>query len=386
MPGTFSMRVGTRRVHGRWASAAAAACAALALAMPHAGPAGAAESVLLPFGGGQAVRVIQGYNGGSHQGRSRYALDLVLAGGGTSGAEVVSPVAGVVSWAQAPGTGHGCLAAAVRDGSYSVVLCHILLDHAYRAGEAVARGQTLGTVGPPGAVGNNGTAHVHLELHRGRLANNPVPFGGPDGLALDGTDLAASGAANEHAGRASLVSRNGPGSGPREAAPAPAAAPRAAPPRATPSPTPTPAAQQAAAAAPASSSASVAVVEGTGACLKVRATPSLEAGVVDCLPDGTEVRLGDGVEHRDALTWRRIPGQGWAAMDFLRPRRAVITGTDSCLNVRDAPSTLGAVVTCLPEGTSVAIGESAQGDLGRWLRVDQVVNGGAGWVLADFLS
>ena len=44
-----------------------------------------------PFGS-QAARVIQGYSGGTHQGRSQYALDLVLAGGGTSGAQVVSPV------------------------------------------------------------------------------------------------------------------------------------------------------------------------------------------------------------------------------------------------------------------------------------------------------
>ena len=140
----------------------------------------AAESVLNPFGD-QAARVIQGYSGGTHQGRSQYALDLVLAGGGTSGAQVVSPVAGRVVWAMAPGAGNGCMGIAMNGSSHSVAMCHVQWTHAFRRGEAVARGQALGTVGAAGRLGNNGTPHVHLELHRGGQARDPVPFSAASG-------------------------------------------------------------------------------------------------------------------------------------------------------------------------------------------------------------
>src|SRR5687767_1838015 len=80
----------------------------------------AAEPVAMPFVGGKEVRIIQGYSGGTHQGRSQFGLDLVLAGGGTSGAEVLAPINGRVGWAQAPGSGTGCLSITMSDGSYSV--------------------------------------------------------------------------------------------------------------------------------------------------------------------------------------------------------------------------------------------------------------------------
>jgi hypothetical protein len=127
-------------------------------------------------------------------------------------------------------------------------------------------------------------------------------------------------------------------------------------------------------------------VEGTGACLQVREQPSLDGQVVDCVLDGTEVQLSDRVEYSDALTWRQVRGQGWVAAEFLRRTHAVVTGTGSCLNVRDAPSTLAGVLTCLPEGTSVAIGESIQGDFGGWLRVDRGIDLAPGWVLEGFVT
>src|SRR6266540_2067301 len=88
------------------ATAAALIAALLPFAPAHA--ASAPQTLPLPFPGGQAVRIIQGYNGGSHQGASQYALDLVLSGAGTSGAQVLSPVDGSVVWAFAPGGGNGC--------------------------------------------------------------------------------------------------------------------------------------------------------------------------------------------------------------------------------------------------------------------------------------
>ena len=137
-------------------------------------PAFAAESVAMPFTGGKAVRIIQGYNGGTHQGRSRLGLDLVLADGGTGGAEVVAPFDGTVTWAQGPNAGNGCIAIAMKSGSHSVMLCHVSLNKAYERGESVTRGQTLGTVGKDGSVGNNGVAHIHYELHSGNRANRGV--------------------------------------------------------------------------------------------------------------------------------------------------------------------------------------------------------------------
>jgi SH3-like domain-containing protein len=105
---------------------------------------------------------------------------------------------------------------------------------------------------------------------------------------------------------------------------------------------------------------------------------------VDCVWDGAEVQLGDGVQHSDALTWRQVPGLGWVAEQFLRRTRAVISSTGSCLNVRDTPSTLGAVLTCLPEGTPVTLGESTAGEFGAWTHVTR--GDQAGWVLEGFLS
>jgi murein DD-endopeptidase MepM/ murein hydrolase activator NlpD len=74
------------------------------------------------------------------------------------------------------------------------MLCHLMLDRAYKRGEKVSRGQRLGTVAAPGEVGNNGLAHVHLELHR---ATGPFPFSPPNGVLLDGVDQPFTGETNE---------------------------------------------------------------------------------------------------------------------------------------------------------------------------------------------
>lgn len=154
-------------------------------------PAVGAESLGNPFPEGRPVWVIQGYEGSTHQGRSRYGLDLALVGADSSEAEVVSPVEGSVTWAQEPGGANGCLGIAFNNGEHTAVLCHVIHDHHFQRGESVSRGQRLGTVGPPNTVGNNGAPHVHLELHRGRSSNNPVPFNLPDGLPLEGVGVPA---------------------------------------------------------------------------------------------------------------------------------------------------------------------------------------------------
>ena len=53
---------------------------------------------------------------------------------------------------------------------------HVVLNKAYGRGDSVTRGQTIGTVGVDGTVGNNGIAHIHYELHS-------EPAAGPKGYA-----------------------------------------------------------------------------------------------------------------------------------------------------------------------------------------------------------
>ena len=139
----------------------------------------AMDTVTLPFETGAAVQVIQGYNGGTHQGDSRFGLDIVLADQPTSGAPVLSPLDGSVAWAFDPGDKTGCVEVVQPERTLGVMLCHVLLDRPYSRGERVSRGQVLGTVGAPGTVGNNGTAHVHIELHQGGRSSDPVPSARP---------------------------------------------------------------------------------------------------------------------------------------------------------------------------------------------------------------
>jgi hypothetical protein len=155
------------------------------------------------------VQISQGYNGGSHQAASLYGLDLVLTGGETSGAAVLSPFDGIVPWAFPPGEKTGCIKILAQDRRYGAMLCHILLDRPFNPGERVARGQQLGTVGAPGTVGNNGSAHVHMELSAGSRTSDIVPFSVANGgLALDGVDLPFTGERNEHVLQGPIVSTN----------------------------------------------------------------------------------------------------------------------------------------------------------------------------------
>ena len=190
----------------------------------------AETSVPLPFDSGEAVQIVQGYNGGTHQDASVYGLDLVLTDGTTSGARVLSPFDGSVPWAFAPGEKTGCIEILARDGQFGTMLCHIILDRPFSRGEKVIRGQQLGTVGAPGMVGNNGLAHVHMELHQHGRGSDTVPFSVSNGgLPLEDADLPFTGGVNEHGGEGPIVSTSAYTDAPiAVAAPAPAS-PRSAP-------------------------------------------------------------------------------------------------------------------------------------------------------------
>jgi hypothetical protein len=61
------------------------------------------------------------------------------------------------------------------------------------------------------------------------------------------------------------------------------------------------------------------VVVGTGQCLNVRDGPGLDKAAIDCLQDGTTIKLAEGPQEVDDFQWWRIDGRdGWVAADWLR--------------------------------------------------------------------
>jgi hypothetical protein len=61
------------------------------------------------------------------------------------------------------------------------------------------------------------------------------------------------------------------------------------------------------------------VVAGTGQCLNVREAPGLAPAAIDCLQDGTTIKLAEGPQLVDGFQWWRIDGRdGWVAADWLR--------------------------------------------------------------------
>lgn len=62
------------------------------------------------------------------------------------------------------------------------------------------------------------------------------------------------------------------------------------------------------------------VVTNTGDCLNVRVAAGRENDAIICVKDGTEVKVTDGPQSADALTWWKVQtvlGEGWAAEDYL---------------------------------------------------------------------
>ncbi len=348
----------------------------------------------LPFAAGTSWRIIQGYEGGTHgTGPERYALDLVREGGPTAGAEVLAPASGTVWWMNPPGTGNGCLLIKIDGGNGLIVeLCHIIA-RPLRVDQRVELGQPVGTVGPDGAVGNNGLAHLHLSLHRTPdfgVTRIAAPFAPPDGLPLDGVSLPPNGTPNQYACpgptcRGVLTSTNAAGSQPALAAVAPVPA----------APSVSPAASPAAPVAlRAGVTARVAAGPNPGDCVNVRGGPGLTAPVLSCLPDGALVTVTDGPVTADGRLWWRLEGLGWAAGDYLvgvsapapalRPggRAIVDAGEGDCLNLRAAPGMAAPVLACLPSGARVTITDGPRtADGHTWWQVD-----GRGWAAADYLQ
>jgi hypothetical protein len=66
------------------------------------------------------------------------------------------------------------------------------------------------------------------------------------------------------------------------------------------------------------------VVAGADPCVNVREGPSLNQKAVDCIPDGTKIRLSAGPTAADGINWWQVEGRsGWVAGDYLRYPDAV---------------------------------------------------------------
>jgi len=158
-------------------------------------------NIKMPFAKGAPWRILQGYNGSSHQNNSStwqyyYSLDLVRADGNTAGQRVLSPVDGTIRWID---ESYGGMSINLGDG-YAFAYFHTNLDPGLAAGQTIRQGQYLGTVAPPGAAGNGGTPHIHVTLWTtndgGNWDRHAVPFTGDH--RIDGYDFPDKGGSNQY--------------------------------------------------------------------------------------------------------------------------------------------------------------------------------------------
>jgi len=152
---------------------------------------GASSSITWPVRGGTWT-VIQGYNGGTHNGSTyRYSLDIAK-GSGTAGADVYSPVSGTVVWND---PNSGGLAIDI-GGGYTMCMFHVTFSGDLGRGDTITQGQWLGTISGPGGPGYASTPHVDMTLWAsGRVS---TPFSGA--FAISGQSFAGGASYNLHGG------------------------------------------------------------------------------------------------------------------------------------------------------------------------------------------
>jgi hypothetical protein len=144
-----------------------------------------------PFDIGQGVCIYQGYDHGTHTGKSEYGLDLVANNCNSTsaaGMTVHAPAAGTVHW-DAP-YGDLCINIA---GGRSITLTHI---NATVTSGSVSAGQVVGSIATAGSVNNNGVAHLHLQIWSspGCYNSSVIPFDSAHGARICGApDLTPSG-------------------------------------------------------------------------------------------------------------------------------------------------------------------------------------------------
>lgn len=157
------------------------------------GGGGGGASIVWPFASGGSWTIIQGYNGGTHNGTTyRYSLDLAKTNGSTAGTSILSPVSGTVLWND---VSSGGLAIDIGNG-YTLAMFHVTFSGDLTRGTWVSQGQWLGTISGPGGPGYQATPHVDMTLWAsGRVS---TPFSG--GFAISGQSFEPGSAWNLHGG------------------------------------------------------------------------------------------------------------------------------------------------------------------------------------------
>lgn len=159
-------------------------------------------NIVWPVSGGE-WRILQGYNGSSHQNNSslwqyRDSIDIVSTDGNTAGATVYAPASGTVRWLD---PSSGGISIDMGNG-YAVALFHVVFDSSISAGDSISQGQSIGYVSGPGEAGYSGTPHVHIALWQTSDGGNwnrvSVPF--EEGLAISGYSLPNDGSGYQHTG------------------------------------------------------------------------------------------------------------------------------------------------------------------------------------------
>ena len=137
--------------------------------------------------------------------------------------------------------------------------------------------------------------------------------------------------------------------------------------------------------------------------LSYRDGPSLGAGVLTLLPQGTGGMITDGPIVADGYTWWEftldgaeagaVPG--WVAGEFLALAEGtatgyavgdeVVAGGDD-LHLRAAPGTASPIVAALSMGMQLTIASApVTADGYSWYQIDIPAQAGAGWVAGEFL-
>jgi uncharacterized protein YgiM (DUF1202 family) len=155
-----------------------------------------------PVQGGE-WRILQGYNGSSHQNRSSswqyfYSLDLVRSDGSTAGQPVYAPADGVVRWIdEASGGGSIYLG----DG-LAFAWFHTIVDPSVVEGGTVTKGQQIGVLAPAGVAGAGSTPHLHITVwetdDEGNWSRRAIPFTGR--AAIGGREFPADGSSYQWTG------------------------------------------------------------------------------------------------------------------------------------------------------------------------------------------
>lgn len=172
----------------------------LASTSPLSAPAAAFPGTLqLPTPPGETWYICKGYASGFTHAAPSFAIDLTAGSpcNKTAGANksVYAPASGTVVRYETR-TGSLCIN---MDGGGSIDVTHIL---GTPTSGRVSKGQTIGTVAVAGAVGNNGMAHIHLEVSpqpncqwvSGRYLLGSTPFDSAHGTRLEcAPDLYAGG-------------------------------------------------------------------------------------------------------------------------------------------------------------------------------------------------